>query len=847
MVDLEILAAYGSTKDRLREVLTASSADEPPKRGESSAEKRDRQKRNRQRERDFAFRQKITDMIQTRVIAGIDFSLKNHRPYAAMDLAWDSIVLSKINMPMLLYAQGKIDVQKAVSSLEKIPNGEDYISRDAKGKATGINLPKFVESEINLIRSMVNRRWAAQKNKYANLWPYYAYESRSTGLVGKLRADVMSQWADIMVDGFGIRDHDNQVMLEGLLYSHVVDFVRCSWECEKQIRVGASGKHESYITKEGIGWINPHPTRLFWDMSYPLISLNTDSGCEYAGFWDVIRYGEVMNNPHYFNRDQIGFGENMWGGSGFYRQYQDYFNQYNYTINVPSLDGTGQGSNTIDVAGMNDSKTFVGLYNSSLRDSAMFLTNYFHRLVPSEWGLGDYPHPVWVRFVLASDSVPIFAEFLPSSPGAVLSINENNSRAVNVSMAMDLLQWQQHLNNLLAHLMQLLQIEGFKAIGINTDALEKTEIDAIKKQLASRDWAADPLIFKYSFAKKIEQLGQSAIKAVGEVITVSEARQGQSINTIFDAITKLITLAERMQQMSAAESGQSEPREISATQTNVIANTTQTIYSSISDAIDSFREAKKRIIYESTVMCAKGEIRTPVKNRYTKATIASANLQSIDSEDEDTVYPAKRRTIIGSPKALVHQYIFSSRDGSERPVNTQAANTMTQLIGYTLAVPEIAKSLGREKLYSMFNEVFRLSGSGFDLNLELMEGEGDAFGENEMQVLKQTIEQYGQILQQMAQQTQKNAQDVAAQTQVNAEQQQAIDLTAQLAEQLRNLQVQVQEIMVQNQPAPKAPPEIPYRDAPASVQAQMERMNGYTPAPPAERAVKAASKTTSKA
>lgn len=836
MVNLKILESFGSTNARLREVLTATGDKEPPRKGETSAEKRERLKRNNRAEQDVIHKNKFVSMVQSRILGGIEYSLKNHRPYAAVDLAWDSIVLNKINMPLLLYAQGKIDVQRAASLLENLPQGSDYIVKK-DDKATSINLPKFIESEVNMIRSMINRRWAAQKNKYANLWPYYNYESRSTGLAGKLRADVMSQRADIMVDQFGVRHHDSQVMLDGLLYGHSVDFVRSSWEVEEQIRYKDLNAEatESYICKEGIGWINPHPSRLFWDLSYPLSSLNTDSGCEYVGFWDVVRYGAVENNPDYFNRDKIGFGANMWGGSGFYSQYRDYFNQYNYAIKIPvSTEKSTNGGQSIDMSGLNDSKANIGIYSTTNRDSSMFFANYFHRLVPRAWGFGDYAHPVWLRVVFASDSVPVYAEFLPSRPGAVLSINENDSRAVSVSMAMDVMQWQQQMTNLLNHLMGLLQIESFKAIGINTDALTQSEVKKIEGLLAGEDWYSNPLVFRYSLTKKLEQMGISATKALTDVITISESRVGQTINTVFESMVKLLSLAERMQAMSAAESGQSEPREISATQTNVIANTTQTIYSSISDCIDEWREAKKVIIYESTVSCQRGVVECPVKDRYTKNTIKAAGFLPKPGETEDYSGPAKRVTVIGTPRALVHNYIFSSRDGSERAVNTQAANTLVQLLAQILAVPTMVQAMGKEKLYSIFNEIFRMSGSGYDLNLQLAEGEDDSIGQDKIAELSDAVDQVAEMMQQLAKQTQMTAQGLAEQQNVNAEQQESINLSAKMAEQVLKLQAQVQEIL-QSRDRKIEIPEVPYEKAPWSVQAQIETMNGLTPASDAER------------
>jgi len=843
VVDREILKLFGTTREKIREVLTSTGEQVMLSSSDSKEERELKKEINQTQEQNFKYRQKLENLIRARIVDGITRSLRSYRPYAAVDLAFDSNVLSKISLPLLMYAQGKIDVQKAVRSLESTENGSRYIK--GSGDKKTIDLPKFVESECNLVRSLVMRRWAAQRTKYSNLWPYFNYEPRSTGTIGKLRGDIMSQRADIMVDQFGIRHHDEQVYLDGLLYGHSVDFIQCAWQREKQIRLRdmklgpVKENTETYISKEGLSWINPHPSRAFWDTSHPLTSLNSDSGCEYIGFWDVVRYGSVENNPDYFNRGAIAFGSKFWGAAGIYSTFVDYFNQYNYQIAQPtSTDPDSELS--VDIAGLNDRKSLMGVYSQTNTDSSMFVTNYFQKLVPCEWGLGDYPYPIWVRFVVASDSTIIYAEPLTSTPCAVLSINESDSRAVSVSMAMDVLQYQQQMSNLLTSLMKVLQLEAFRAIGINTDALSKDQIEKIDEILKAEDWYSNPVVFKFSLLQKLEQLGVGVGKsAVTDVITVSSASQSQTISSIFDAIFKLVQLADRMVNMSSAEVGQSEPREISATQTNVIAATTQTVYAAVSDSIDSFREAKKRIIYESTVTCAAGEVRCPVKSRYTLKTVRAAGFDVVESEDEDVAGAAKRRTVLGSPKQLVHEYIFSSRDGGERAVNTQAANTLVQLVGYTLSVPEIAKRMGKEKLLMIFNEIFRMSGAGLDLNLEMDEGEDNSFGEDQLAAIQQVVNETIAHIQTLAQQNNKNTQDIATQAGINAQQQEQLDLSVQMAEQIRKLSTQVQEIISRDQANNAITlPEIPYRDAPPSVQAQMEARAGFSPADKSERIAK---------
>jgi hypothetical protein len=283
----------------------------------------------------------------------------------------------------------------------------------------------------------------------------------------------------------------------------------------------------------------------------------------------------------------------------------------------------------LDPARENDRKATVGFYSGSPRDTSVFVTNHYEKIVPKDYNIGEYPFPVWTRFVVASNNTVMYAEFLPSRPSAVLSINEYDGRLVNVSMAMDVLQFQQHMTNLVNHLMSLLQVESFKAIGINVDALKQEQVDSIREKLEAADWSSKPLVFEYSLQKKLEALGEAGVPAIKDIISLSEARVGPSISAVFESMIKLLTLVERLISMSPAENGQPAPREISATEVSEIANTTSSVYSAISDDIDEFREAKKIILYESLVSCSTQNVRCPVKERYTAKTIKAAGLDFV--------------------------------------------------------------------------------------------------------------------------------------------------------------------------------------------------------------------------
>lgn len=844
MIDFDVLAQFNTTNDRLRQVFTADATKEQkPQKGESKDDKSDRAKYNRQLMADIKTRTVFQQLFQSRLYEQIFLNLRSCSMYAAVDLMWDTPVITQEVLPLLMYAQGKISVDAAKAALQGIGANNavsKYIKKVGEGPAAKetVDLPRFVDSHFNLGRSLIARRHAAQKNRLNSLWPYYYYEARNTSTVGKCRADVMSQVAEIMVDQFGYRHHDSQVIQDGFLYGHSVDFPRKSWESESQIYFNDDGKTtRSTIVKEGVPWHNPHPSRVFWDNAHPMCSINTDSGCEYIGFWDVCRYRDIEDNPWYFNKGVIGWSSKIWNA---FNQYTVLFQQYGYTITPPIASSGG--------ADQNNRLAQSGIYNSTLSDSSIVIANYFHKCIPKDVGLGDYPCPVWIRFVVASDYTVIYAEIMPSSPAAVLSINENDSRQVNISMAMAAFTFQDAMSNLMTHMLLLMERELVTIIGINTDVItDKDKIADIRRRLQGRNWFADPIVIEQSFVKLEETLGPKFKEFLNIYQT---SREPKSITDIFVAMAKLVEMAEKLFALSPNEQGQPAPREITATESASISTTTSAIYSSIGSDVNEFREAKKRIVYESVVACKKGQVVAPVKGRYTKETIEKAGFKITDA-DNDTSDPTGRTniTVIGSTQKLVHDYIFSSRDGDERPVNTQSANTLVQMLGMLAGLPGVIQEMGKEKLYNIINEIFRMSGAGFDMVLEKGEGESDGFGPDEMEQVKQGIQQLTQMTTQLGGHVQQNSTDIAKTEQElqrldQSEEQmkQHLDQTNQVASIVKGHAKSIQDLMGQRDEIRRTLVEnISYKDAPEDIRRQLELQAGLSPsqtggAAPAPRA-----------
>lgn len=716
MIDYDILDECGTTPERLREIFTAEAPD--PKVTYKPGEKKRIKK-------DVERRRKLEDLICSRLMDGITFSLRNSKHYQAVDLAWDSTPINPFNVPLMMYAQGRIDLGRCTQALSSVSGSEQYIKKDGSGKVVGINMPKFTETNVNLVRSVITRRLAAQANKFSNLWPHYDYDTRATDLVSRLRGEATSQRIDIMADQYGYKAFEVQMMRDMMLYTNSVAFPRCAWERDVQWRKkpglvtkekGADGKEkiakEWYIEREGVSWVRPHPSRLFYDKAWPLSSLNTDTGCEWVGYWDVCRYADVLNNPHYFNRDAVSYSDtsfNIFSSSNF----AEYWNLYGLNIIAPPEIAV--------TTSPNDRKNNVGIYNSATKDSSVFLAEYYCKLIPNEWGIGEYPYPVWFHFKVAGERTVVFAEIMPSRPAAAWSFNANDARLLNPSIAHELMGFQDQASNLLSQILETAKADLFSVALINSDVFNvndegKKILAEFKSVMAGENFYTSMQALEVSF-EKFQQMGIEV--DMDNILKIVRSSPNGQITTLFEALAKVVSMAERLLALSPQEMGQPSPRETSATEVTLIASTTESVYGFISDAIDEGRAAMKRICYESTIACADANIELPVVSRFPDKVITDAGF---------TIKPGSKTpegmTIVGTKDQLVHDYIFTSRDGAERAVNSQSSAVLVQMVQFLLATP-VAGIITKSQFFDIVNEILRLAGAGHDLKFELKPGEED--------------------------------------------------------------------------------------------------------------------------
>ena len=758
MIDFEILTEAGTTNERLRELFTAVM----PSHQKVTALKKTAEGKATLKgiEKDMELRKKFELRIADWLSEQIIFSLDNASLYAAVDLAWDGAPINKLTLPLMLYAQGRIDTTACAKALKNLPGSDQYVKKNTDGKGGWtINLPKFYSMEVNIGRSVVTRRVAAQSNKYNKLWPFFKYESRSTSAVGRLKADAVSQRMDIMADQYDFRHQQTQVVRDMFLYARSVEFPRSAWEREVQwekrdlaaeFKPGKGIEKKAVVVREGVKFIAPHPGRVIYDNSHPLASLNTDTGCEWVGFWDVARYGALRNNPDFFNRESIGFSADT---AAWFQSYSSYFSQYYETIVAPELPQ--------ELGARNDRKNSVGLYTGEMEESSVFLTELFVKVLPQEWGIGTYPYPVWVHLKVAGDSTVIFAEIMPSSPAVVTSYNENDSRLKNISMMMELLGYQDQLTNLYTMLLETIKADLFAVAVLNEDIFPDTEAgrkvkESFRQTMAGTNFAGSMNMLEVSF-NDLKQLGIDP--SADNIFKIVRSAPNDKIGEIITAISSVIQMAERMMTLSAHEQGQAVEHEISATESATLSRSTDTIFDFIGQAIDEGRAAKKRIIYESMIAMGSREVSLPVINRYPPHVIAKAGFTMVDTDDDGEA-EAVYATIKGASHLLRHDFIFTSRDGGDRASGVAGATALVQWITAIGQLPEpmsmaIMQKMGKEKLFEIFNEILSLSGAGVDARLETQAGESD-------DLLPEQGQEVMQGMQRLAQMLQVQQQDIAA-------------------------------------------------------------------------------------
>jgi hypothetical protein len=726
MVERTILRDCGVTASTLRRILTATDGEEAKT------------------------REKVEERIRSRIREGVYFNIRHADMYMALDMAWDSQPIQKEMMPLMMYAMGRLKKSDCIRELGKVCDDVSKFCEMGTGEqkqtVKDINVPRLYETSINLIRSYLTRRVAAQVDRF-EIFPYLQYEPRGVSPTAKLKADALSQRVEIMSDQFNYRHQGAQFCRDMLLYGHTVLFP--SWQRDIQWRRKRLGRDfdipyersqtgipeniETVVEREGLEFTNPHPTRVFYDVSSPLSGLNTAGGPSWVGYWDIKRFQDVADNPDFFNTEKIRYSQHY---RGLLQEHGPFFSFYfdPCVLEMPSPDSPFSAS-------YNDRKNNVGVYLTGTgdKDKGVLLTEYYEKVVPKDEGFGNYPHPVWIRYVVASDDTVVFAEPITTTCAAVYQgYNEHDGRLVNASMGHELMALQDQMQNILSQLLLTLRTNLFKIWLINKEALDEPSRQYMEKVSKAMDFYVEPHILWASMAKDRDELGID----FDNIIKIIESNTNVEIERSFAAIRELLNLADRLLLISPNEAAQVAQRETTASEIVQVANTTNAMYNFITSGINEARSAQKMMIYEALITQSTQPLRVPVVGRYSPKVVEEAGFE-IEGTSYDLSDPRKRKmVIVGTMESLIYEYNFSSRDGQQRPSKTLEAQTIMQLLAPILGNERLAQRISQEKIDELLNLVaYNL---GFDLKITEEDDEETQQGGQGMPTFEEVV---GQVMQ----------------------------------------------------------------------------------------------------
>lgn len=720
-VDLQVLEKAGGTAEKLKAKFEAKNPDKRIK--------------------------EFTEHSANRIHQGIQQSQRDAHFWWAIDRAYD---VSRRQVTYTL-VEGLLDrkpstdlvLQAAMSwgledmMVPMMQNGQPCCTPSG-AQIKKLDLPTFFNIFVPVVAAYHKIRTAKLFND-RDLYPLYKYEPLKMTLKNKLKSEIVTDRIQRMSTEMGYRSDERQSIHQALLYGLCLNFPMEDWYAEKH-RVMVDGKEKETVVKEGVRFAIPHPSRQFLDLAHRPSTLNSDTGCEWSGYWDTVRYSDIRNNKNYWNHDKISYGGegSKWVNRDLWRIYQT---MYPCVMSFPQCSG-GSGSG----AGQQDrmERAFYNVQNDM--DSGVVIAPFFCKVVPKDWNLFDYEYPVWMRFIFASDDTVIWGRPLAYSPNVCYLYDADQSRAFQNSLGLELLPWQDHLGNYLTQYLLSVKKNLAKVVFWNSEVLEQKDIDQIRN-------LGDKIYTTTNFIPYAERELKWQQTNVGKAFHPVEF---PLLNTqeIASAINVMISVMERMLGFSSQEVGSPATHEQTRGEVEIIALNTSVRLEFTGGHIDDGIKCKKKLLYDAMMAYSSDEIFAEVAD-LNDAKEKALEEMGFKIEDKESGADSKAG-VRGSKKALKLEGFASEREGINRIPDVKIAVAMLQAFQTVFTNPVIMQEIGAKQLIELFNQILPFTGvpQGWRLKISPTANpeEQAKAAAQQMQALQQAItQQTTQIAQQVVQ------------------------------------------------------------------------------------------------
>ncbi len=651
-------------------------------------------------------RKRLKDLIAGRLKDGIDCGLRDHKIYWAVDLAYDTpFAQTSYTLVKHILSKRHKDTKEVYDALHKWGLNMDEVIRetvDASGnKRAVINIPALYKLLIPLVKAYTTIRQAKLFND-RNLNPLFRYEPVRFTLKNRMVGEVITDVIHRVSSEYGYAQILRQAILQTLRYGICLMFPQEEWYSEK--RLDDDGKEA--IVREGLRYNMPHPTRMAYDLSHRLSTVNTDSGTTWALYWQIETFANLKNNGKYWNIDSVPYGRDVTKVN----EYKAYFEEiYPCTMGFPSPHEPNTG------AGESDREKKLQIYESADEDKAVMKTEYFMKLVPKDYGMGDYPYPIWFRFVVASDDTVLYCAALPYCPINFFGYDFDDMRSRNAGLGLEILPFEDALGNVLSQWILSVKQNLSRAVFYDTNQVDGEVVENIEN-LGQRRFQGVPFIPFDS--RKFKVAGVSP-KDAFVPISFPEHNTEQ-IAALLNAV---LAILERVLVLSSQEIGQASSHEQTAEETRVISANTSTRVIFTGTFIDDGIDAWKRQIYRAARAYMDDDISTQVSLDVPEAKEVLKELGfEIEGEKEvDQLVDAKIKVPIKAKMSMLDldAFINTTRDGEERINNANIAAAGMQLLQVALNNPITAQAIGKQQALDLITQFGILAGLPRDFKLRV--------------------------------------------------------------------------------------------------------------------------------
>lgn len=742
MVDLKILKACGCTPERWRTLLEKPSREIADSQvygtnDDLLSDKTGQEKRAR-----------LLQRIKSRVNAGRDYNLQNWTQYHLLDLLWATPDRQITPTLVALLAKDFKSTEEADKTLRAYGiNVHELIvdETDPKNPSLPIkklNVPVFTSIMVPLVRAYLTIRRAKLIND-RNQTPHIQYKAAANVDELRVKSEILTDRVQVGFNAFNYLETWNQAVLQMLLYRWCAIFPREEWYSEEHVRYSdgeskASSsidqfeelmampkedreKFEVFVAMEGLRYHTPHPAHCYFDQSYPLKTLNTGTGASWAGYWKVMRYGELLQTKGYYNLDHINIGPtDWWAASTFF---------FNSVMNLCAMRfPTFTPPEGVD---RNDWLASNGYYNQAHEDNAVVTYEHFERHIPSEDGLGSYPFPIWSRFVIAGDGTLIYAAPLGYRAITIFEDNGNSNKLTDSSLAMQLAPFQDAVTNLITQYLMSVKMNLTNLTLVDERVISKDMVDRVKN-IGEKIWRRLNL---FTFDSKRTIVGNKDISSA----IFSHSFQKFDTNMQLQAIRTVLDLAERILQFSSQEVAQAATHEQTVPEIQLIANTTSNILAYTAMPVDEGIAAMGNQQYEAIMNWGEDDFFASIPSDIdlSKKKLEEMGITMVMK----SVKPGDRHYVRAKKSAMSLDRFAIVPHLHERQVDAKAAQAIATFMRDILSVPQLQAAIGTDQAIAMANAIAKLAGVQLPEPLHNTGEEPEQEREEAVKLLEQVIAQ----------------------------------------------------------------------------------------------------------